>query len=226
MSTIPAPETQRTDSQSPSGVGESHQAMQTARRLTWLMFALCLIVTGTAAVYESAGFAPAALIGAAGLLSMLGWQAAETKYRPVPVSFIVPYSLVIMSLLVQNAEEFAFRSMDSSVFSSVPGFALYSIGAASLFMLGGCCAGCASSARCLVGMVGLHMGGCAKSGALCVSLIFRQPLFLYARSGCRLDSAARRTVRSDSAHSGSPPFFDTYPRRREIQCPVKKLFTP
>ena len=137
MSTIPASETQRTDSQSPSGVGESHQAMQTARRLTWLMFALCLIVTGTAAVYESAGFAPAALIGAAGLLSMLGWQAAETKRRPVPVSFIVPYSLVVMSLLVQNAEEFAFRSMDSSVFSSVPGFALYSIGAASLFMLGG-----------------------------------------------------------------------------------------
>lgn len=108
----------------------------TAQRLTWLTFALCLIVTGTAAVYEFAGPLFAVPVGLAGLLAAAGWQSAETRKIRVPVSFIVPYLLLVMSLLAQQAAEFAGRASEAAASFSITGFAIYSIGAASAFMLG------------------------------------------------------------------------------------------
>lgn len=119
---------------------ESKQAAEafagTAERLTWLTFALCLIVTGTVAVYEFAGPLFAAPVGLAGLLAAAGWQSAETRNIRVPVSFVVPYLLLVMSLLAQQAAEFAGRASEAAASFSVTGFAIYSIGAAAAFMLG------------------------------------------------------------------------------------------
>lgn len=109
-----------------------------AKRLTWLTFALCLVVTGTIAVYAFAGPSFAAPVGLAGLLATAGWQQAEIRRIPFPASFIVPYLILVMSLLVQNAEEFAARAAGTETPFSVPGFAVYSIGAAAAFMLGAC----------------------------------------------------------------------------------------
>ncbi|OWR27357.1 hypothetical protein CDO73_22305 [Saccharibacillus sp. O23] len=108
----------------------------TAERLTWLTCALCLLVTGTAAVYELAGPIWAVPVGLAGLLAAAGWQSAEARNIRVPVSFVVPYLLLVMSLLAQQAAEFAGRAAEASAPFSVSGFAVYSIGAAAAFMLG------------------------------------------------------------------------------------------
>ncbi|MDO3411347.1 hypothetical protein QWJ34_16395 [Saccharibacillus sp. CPCC 101409] len=137
MSTIPGT-TSAEQIEPPSGAQTAGGAdtLTLARRLTWLTFALCLVVTGAVAVYEFAGLPSAALVGSAGLLAVIGWQAAETKRIRVPAAFIALYLLLAMSLLVQHAEEFAFRGAGTGTWFSVSGFAVYSIGAAALFMLG------------------------------------------------------------------------------------------
>ncbi|OWA35280.1 hypothetical protein B9G55_11505 [Saccharibacillus sp. O16] len=106
--------------------------------MTWLTFALCVVVTLTAAVHQFVGSVFAAWIGSVGLLATIGWQTTESRKRQVPMSFLIPYLVLVMSLLAQQGEEFAARASAVETPFSVPGFALYSIGAASAFMLGAC----------------------------------------------------------------------------------------